>query len=68
MMIATTGWAVLEPGGTPTAWAFDRRDPLEDDVVVRVTHCGICASDLTAVQSGDRSAFPLVAGHEIPEW
>jgi uncharacterized zinc-type alcohol dehydrogenase-like protein len=65
MMIATTGWAVLEPGGTPTAWAFDRRDPLEDDVVVRVTHCGICASDLTAVRSGDRSAFPLVAGHEM---
>ena len=64
-MIATTGWAVLEPGGTPTAWAFDRRDPLEDDVVVRVTHCGICASDLTAVQSGDRSGFPLVAGHEM---
>jgi uncharacterized zinc-type alcohol dehydrogenase-like protein len=65
MMIATTGWAVLEPGGTPTAWAFDRRDPLEDDVVVRVTHCGICASDLTAVRSGDPSAFPLVAGHEM---
>ena len=64
-MIATTGWAVLEPGGTPTPWAFDRRDPRDDDVVVRITHCGVCATDLHALRSADSSAFPLVAGHEM---
>ena len=64
-MITTTGWAVLQPGAAPTAWRFDRRDPRPDDVVVRVTHCGVCATDLHALRNGDPSAFPLVAGHEM---
>lgn len=64
-MIATMGWAVLEPGGVPTAWSFDRRNPREDDVVVRVTHCGVCATDLHALRSADRPGLPLVAGHEM---
>jgi uncharacterized zinc-type alcohol dehydrogenase-like protein len=64
-VITTTGWAVLEPGGSPTAWTFERRDARDDDVVVRVTHCGVCATDLHALRSGDWAAFPLVAGHEM---
>ena len=64
-MIAATGWAVLSPGGAPVPWAFERRDPLDNDVVVRVTHCGVCATDLHAVRSGDPSALPLVPGHEM---
>jgi alcohol dehydrogenase (NADP+) len=62
MMITTTGWAVLEPGGTPTAWAFDRRDPLEDDVVVRVTHCGICCANVHDMAPGDRVAVGNIIG------
>jgi uncharacterized zinc-type alcohol dehydrogenase-like protein len=34
-------------------------------VVVRVTHCGVCASDRHVLAAGDASVFPLVAGHEM---
>lgn len=64
-MIDTVGFAVTAPGGTPERWHFARRDPRPRDVVVRVTHCGICASDLHALASSDPATFPLVAGHEM---
>ena len=64
-MIETTGLAVTRPGGPVERWTFDRRDPLPGDVVVRVSHCGVCASDLHALRGTDPSAFPLVAGHEM---
>lgn len=64
-MIETTGFAVTRPGGAPERWTFDRRDPLPGDVVVRVTHCGVCASDLRALRGTEPAAFPLVAGHEM---
>ncbi|WP_308818767.1 NAD(P)-dependent alcohol dehydrogenase [Pseudonocardia alni] len=64
-MIESTGIAVHRPGGAPERWTFERRDPLPGDVVVRVTHCGVCATDLHALRGTDPSAFPLVAGHEM---
>ncbi|ANY08967.1 NAD(P)-dependent alcohol dehydrogenase [Pseudonocardia sp. HH130630-07] len=64
-MIETTGLAVTRPGGSPERWAFPRRDPLPDDVVVRVTHCGVCATDLHVLRGTDPAAFPVVAGHEM---
>lgn len=53
------------PGAPPQRWTFERRAPTPDDVVVRVTHCGVCASDLHALRGTDPAAFPLVAGHEM---
>jgi len=37
----------------------------DDEVLVRITHCGVCRSDLTRVRSIDRPSAPLIAGHEI---
>jgi D-arabinose 1-dehydrogenase-like Zn-dependent alcohol dehydrogenase len=41
-------------------------DPREDEVLVRVTHCGLCRSDLTKDSKLQRQSHsPLIAGHEI---
>lgn len=64
-MRQATGWAADAPGAVPRPWSFARRDPRPSDVVVRVTHCGVCASDRHALGGGDPAAFPLVAGHEM---
>jgi D-arabinose 1-dehydrogenase-like Zn-dependent alcohol dehydrogenase len=59
------GWAAAAPGATIERWTFPRRDPRDPDVVVALTHCGICATDLHTVRGGDPSIFPLVPGHEM---
>lgn len=64
-MRKVSGWAAHAPGTAVSPWDFERREPRERDVVVRVRYCGVCASDLSAVRRGDPAAFPLVPGHEI---
>ncbi len=64
-MREVTGWAAATPGAVPAPWTFARRDPRARDVVVRVTHCGVCATDRHALAHGDPASFPLVAGHEM---
>ena len=62
-MRETTGWALLEPGAGLVPWTFPRRDLRADDVAVRVTFCGVCHTDLHALQGSDD--VPLVPGHEF---
>lgn len=66
-MRTTTGWALLHEGGELEPWAFERRDPRPEDVVVRVTHCGVCHSDLHALDAAGAGlgGLPLVPGHEF---
>jgi D-arabinose 1-dehydrogenase-like Zn-dependent alcohol dehydrogenase len=42
----------------------DRPDPGRDEVLVRVTACGVCHSDAMA-KEGMASAYPRVPGHEV---
>ncbi|OGM50535.1 hypothetical protein ABOM_000883 [Aspergillus bombycis] len=43
----------------PKAWE-------ETDVDIRITHCGVCASDLCVLRSGWRpTPYPCCVGHEI---
>jgi alcohol dehydrogenase (NADP+) len=52
--------------GSPLAPApAERRDLRPDDVAVRVTHCGVCHTDLHALRADDPAAFPVVPGHEF---
>ena len=44
---------------------FERRDLRPDDVAIRVTHVGVCHSDLHAVESLTAGGPPLVPGHEF---
>jgi uncharacterized zinc-type alcohol dehydrogenase-like protein len=45
---------------------IDRRALRPDDVAIRITHCGICHSDLhMAHNDWGMSVYPMVPGHEI---
>lgn len=38
----------------------------ETDVDIRITHCGICGSDIHVLRSGwSKAPYPVVVGHEI---
>lgn len=67
-----TGWALQEPGEPLAPWDFTRRDLRPDDVAVQVTFCGVCHSDLhaldamsAAAHSGEAGGLPFVPGHEF---
>ncbi|MGW5446413.1 NAD(P)-dependent alcohol dehydrogenase [Streptomyces asiaticus] len=64
-MRKVSGWAAHAPGAAVIPWDFERREPRDKDIAMRVRYCGVCASDLSAIRHGDPAAFPLVAGHEI---
>jgi uncharacterized zinc-type alcohol dehydrogenase-like protein len=60
------GWAALQAGGPMQPFAFERREPGARDVVLEITHCGVCHSDLHMVRDDWKVArFPVVPGHEI---
>ena len=58
--------AVLEAGRSPLALHddVDVASPGPGQVVVRVTHCGVCHSDLTIIDSEAPGQLPIVLGHE----
>ena len=57
---AKTAQAALEP------FAFERRDPGPHDVLIKISHCGICHSDIHQVRNEwGNSIYPMVPGHEI---
>ena len=45
---------------------FHRDDPQDDEVVIEVTHCGVCHSDLHQARNDwQNTIYPCVPGHEI---
>ena len=45
---------------------IERRAPRPEDVAIRITHCGICHSDLHMARNDwGMSVYPMVPGHEI---
>ena len=48
-------------------WRDFEPKPFEDsDVDIKITHCGICGSDLHTLRSGwGQSLYPVCVGHEI---
>ncbi|MBJ7288459.1 NAD(P)-dependent alcohol dehydrogenase [Williamsia sp.] len=66
-MRPTTGYRATAPNKPLQRWEFERRDLRPDDVAVRITHCGVCHTDLhaqRAVVSGDETTA-IVPGHEF---
>ena len=54
------------PQGKIEKITIDRRAPQPTDVVIQVTYCGICHSDIhTARGDWGEVAYPCVPGHEI---
>ncbi|KPM44449.1 hypothetical protein AK830_g2116 [Neonectria ditissima] len=63
------GWVARDPSSADGGmqWEAYEPKPFEDkDVDIKVTHCGVCGSDLAHLRSSWRPAdYPIVAGHEI---
>ncbi|WP_128893373.1 NAD(P)-dependent alcohol dehydrogenase [Erythrobacter sp. HKB08] len=62
----TKGYAATSPESGLAPFDFTRRGLRDDDVLIDITHCGICHSDLhTARNDWGRTTYPIVPGHEI---
>lgn len=63
------GWMGLDPSAVAGKMKFQSFDPKtweETDVDIKVTHCGVCGSDLHTLRSGWGSTlYPCCVGHEI---
>lgn len=67
MSTPATGYRATATPGEVERFDFERRAPRADDVEVRITHCGVCHTDLHALagSAGGRGGVPLVPGHEF---
>src|SRR5258708_23298406 len=60
------GYAAYEKKSPLAPFRLDRREPGRNDVVVEITYCGICHSDIHQVRDEwGGSIYPMVPGHEI---
>ena len=65
-MLPTNGYAAMTAKATLQPFSFMRRDVGPHDVLIAITHCGICHSDIhQARDEWGGSIFPMVPGHEI---
>lgn len=62
----TIGWAALGKGQALEPHAFPVPVLGDNDIRVRVSHCGVCFTDIQAIDDFyGITAFPFVPGHEI---
>src|SRR4030081_121805 len=60
------GYAAYDKKSPLAPFRFERREPGPNDVVVEITYCGICHSDIHQVRDEwGGSFYPMVPGHEI---
>src|SRR6266852_4898434 len=65
-MLSTQGYAAMTAKTALQSFSFERRDVGPQDVLITITHCGICHSDIhQARDEWGGSIFPMVPGHEI---
>jgi uncharacterized zinc-type alcohol dehydrogenase-like protein len=65
-MLPTTGYAAMSAKAALEPYSFERRDVGPHDVLITISHCGICHSDIHQVRDEwGGSLFPMVPGHEI---
>jgi len=63
------GWMGLDKDASKGKMVWQEYEPktwTEDDVDIKISHCGICGSDLHTLRSGwGQSLYPCCVGHEI---
>src|SRR6188472_975332 len=65
-MLKTKGYAAATATSSLAPFSFDRRDPLDHDVLIDIKYCGVCHSDIhQARDEWGGATFPMVPGHEI---
>jgi uncharacterized zinc-type alcohol dehydrogenase-like protein len=58
--------AASGPGAPLEPFSFEISTPGPEQALIRVSHCGICHSDLHLIKNDWRSSsYPLVPGHEV---
>jgi uncharacterized zinc-type alcohol dehydrogenase-like protein len=62
----TYGFAATDAAQPLAPFAFERREPRANDVMMEVLYCGICHTDLHQSRNDwGFSRYPVVPGHEI---
>ena len=65
-MLSSKGYAALTAGATLRPFSFERHDVGSKDVLIAISHCGICHTDIHLTRNEwGISTFPMVPGHEI---
>lgn len=65
-MIEAKGYVVPEQGAALEPFAFERREPGPEEVLLELHYCGICHTDLIlAANEMNQSIYPMVPGHEM---
>ena len=65
-MAAIQAYAAQQPKGPLAPFEYDPGPLRPDDVEIAVSHCGICHSDLSMLDSEwGATQYPLVPGHEV---
>ncbi|KAI9718468.1 MAG: putative secondary metabolism biosynthetic enzyme [Chrysothrix sp. TS-e1954] len=60
------GWMARDATSSMSYQAFKPKVWEETDVDIRISHCGVCASDLHTLRSGwGQTTYPCCVGHEI---
>lgn len=64
--MSTKAYAVQNATSPVAPFTIERREPRERDVVIEISHCGICHSDIhQARNEWNNAIYPMVPGHEI---
>lgn len=59
-------YAALKAGAELTPFTYDAPELGPYEILVKVTHCGLCHSDIHLIDDNwKRSQYPLIPGHEI---
>ncbi|KAG2515913.1 hypothetical protein JM18_007986 [Phytophthora kernoviae] len=59
-------YAAFDKTGECKPWQYQSRPLGDEDVEIKISHCGICGSDVHTIDSSWGPAeYPCVAGHEI---
>jgi uncharacterized zinc-type alcohol dehydrogenase-like protein len=62
----TLAFSTPDSNSTLAKTTIKRREPLKDDVELKIMYCGVCHSDLhTAKNEWGGTKYPCVPGHEI---
>ena len=65
-MLPTRGYAAMAARAPLQPFLFERRDVGAHDVLIKISHCGICHSDIHMTRNEwGESIYPMVPGHEI---
>jgi len=66
MPTSAKGWGTDAADQPLKPMSFERRDLTANDVAIKISHAGICHSDLhTCRNDWKGSAYPVIPGHEI---